>query len=144
MKRRSDAIGKLLLCLTLCLLPGCSTQSQPVATAPVVLPQIVDIPQFSLPLTVTQAYQAIPHQRTEFDAVFSEVPAPEKAYLELMLPLIDQATAVRVSTLRAYTSGPRTDDGIAQYQALIDFANTLRSAERPVGEECSSQWSPDQ
>ena len=125
MKRRSDAIGKLLLCLTLCFLPGCGTQSQPVATAPVVLPQIVDIPQFSLPLTVTQAYQAIPHQRTEFDSVFSEVPAPEKAYLELMFPLIDQAIAVRVSTLRAYTSGLRIEDGFAQYQALIDFANTI-------------------
>ena len=74
---------------------------------------------------VCSSYLAIPHQRTEFDAVFSEVPAPEKAYLKLMFPLIDQAIAVSVSTLRAYTSGPRTEDGIAQYQALIDFANAI-------------------
>lgn len=118
-------MGLLLLSLTLCLVPSCAHQQLPVATVPVILPAIADIPQFSLPLTVTQAYQAIPHQRTEFDSVFSDVPAPEKAYLELMFPLIDQAIAVRVSTLEAYTSGQRTEGGITQYQSLIDFASTV-------------------
>ncbi|MEM6597824.1 MAG: hypothetical protein AAF635_06580 [Cyanobacteria bacterium P01_C01_bin.69] len=125
MKRQSRLFGKLLLGLTLCLLPGCASEP-PAATVPaVVLPAIADIPQFSLPLSVTQAYQAIPHQRTEFDSAFSAVPAAEKAYLELMFPLIDQAIAVRVSTLKAYTSGDRTEDSLTQYQALIDFSNTV-------------------
>ena len=132
MKKRSgpfsrlSLVSRLSLGLALCLLSSCASKPPTaIAPVPIVLPAIADIPQFSLPLTVTQAYQAIPHQRTEFDSVFSDVPTAEKAYLELMFPLIDQAIAVRVSTLRAYTSGDRTEAGITQYQSLIDFVHTI-------------------
>ena len=114
--------------LLIALLMGASScTSKPVVQAapPIVLPAVSEIPQFSLPLSVTQAYQAIPHQRTEFDVVFSEVPSTEKAYLEVMFPLIDRAIALRVSTLQEFRQGTRSAERIEQYHSLISFVKTI-------------------
>lgn len=124
MKQQLGLLQRLFLSSALLTLCSCSLVSVEVDET-VVLPSISEVPVFSLPLTVTQAYQAIPHQRTEFNGTFSRVPASEKAYLELMFSVVDQAIAVRVSTLRAYNDGDRTEDGLAQYQTLIDFVDTV-------------------
>lgn len=132
--RKSFAFRPKLWGLVLCVMAaGCQSQPTNDLTQAVVLPAKSDIPQFALPLSVTQAYQAIPHQRTEFNATFSKVPAVEKAYLELMFLVVDEAIAVRVSTLRAYSEGDRTEEGLTQYQALIDFVETVTPPERLSG-----------
>lgn len=88
-------------------------------------PSAAEIPVASLPYTVAQAYQAIPHQRTEFDPDFSPIPTHDKAYLSLMFPLIDQAIALRVTMLNEFTDGNRTAERLQQYQSLIDFTATI-------------------
>lgn len=133
--RKTPALLRQLLSMVLLLtVAGCQGQRPETSVAAsVVLPAKTEIPQFSLPLSVTQAYQAIPHQRTAFDTTFSKVPAEEKAYLELMFLVVDQAIAVRVSTLRAYNEGDRTEEGLTQYQALIDFVETVTPPESLSG-----------
>ena len=131
MKQQIGLLPRLFLSAVLLMLFGCEPRTE--VTEQVVLPSVAEIPYFSLPLTVTQAYQAIPHQRTEFDSTFSSVPKSEKAYLELMFPVIDQAIAVRVSTLRAYNDGDRTEEGLTQYQTLIDFVETVTPPESLSG-----------
>ena len=118
--RKRQALGLLA---TLWLI-GCG-KPQAETDYTFVLPAAETIPQFSLPLSVKQAYQAIPHQRTEFKKDFSRVPETDKAYLALMFPLIDQAVAVRVVTLQEFSSGQRGPQGIEQYAALIKFVAAI-------------------
>ncbi|MEL6814029.1 MAG: hypothetical protein AAFP03_04350 [Cyanobacteria bacterium J06598_3] len=121
-------MGKQQFCgllISLWLLTGCSKPQSEVADYSFVLPSVEAIPQFELALSVRQAYQAIPHQRTEYDATFSRVPAPEKEYLALMFPLIDQAIAVRVVTLQNFNNGQRTAQGIDHYAELITFVEAI-------------------
>ncbi|MFK8186073.1 MAG: hypothetical protein AB8B99_22075 [Phormidesmis sp.] len=118
----------LMVLATLWAVPGCgqpTTTESPVAEYVFELPPTSAVPTFELPLTIPQAYRAIPHKRTEFDPTYSKVPEPERAYLTLMFRLVDEAVAVRVSALRAFSSGDRNSAAIEQYETLINFVETI-------------------
>ncbi|MEO1623287.1 MAG: hypothetical protein AAFU53_19940 [Cyanobacteria bacterium J06632_3] len=124
MKKRLGLVITTLLSLGLCF--SCAQQPPTAITPVVVLPALTDIPQFSLPLTVPQAYRSIPHKRTEFAPLYSDIPEQEKAYLALMFSLIDQAIALRVSTLQEFQGRNYNPNRIDEYQVLIDFTNTIQ------------------
>lgn len=116
----------LLLLSVMWTMPGCSQPAKtPVADYTFVLPPAEAVPTFELPLTVPQAYRAIPHKRTEFNPAYSRVSEPERAYLTLMFQLVDEAVAVRVSGLRAFNGGDRNAETIDQYETLTSFISTI-------------------
>jgi hypothetical protein len=117
-------IGLAALC-------GCNKSPAP--------PQVVEAqtfdystpPRFNDGLTVEQAYAAIPHRRTVWDDAHSTATPSEKAYLKTIFDVLDQATAVRVSGLKNYSSGHiEYSDPDSEFQQLIDFANGMTSPPR--------------
>ena len=83
----------------------------------------------NLPLTVLQAYQAIPHRRTRLNVQSSKIHETEKAYLQHVFSIIDQGVALRVASLREML---RTHDSplIQQYDAVV---NRLQETTPPPG-----------
>ena len=75
---------------------------------------------------VEQAYAAIPHRRTVWTEEGSAVPAEEKGYLKAVFQILDQAVAVRVATLKDYSSN--RFDGVdvdAEFDLLISYVQAM-------------------
>lgn len=86
-------------------------------------PSYGDPPNIDVGLTVAQAYATIPHRRTVWNDTDSPAKLHEKAYLNAMFRLLDQAIAARVVGLRVYSQGDfNFMDLDAQWQRLINFA----------------------
>lgn len=66
----------------------------------------------SFALTVEEAYQAIPHQRKQYDPSQSPRSGEERAYLAKLFALSDRALVERVETLRALGKGEVSRAGI--------------------------------
>jgi hypothetical protein len=49
------------------------------------------------PLSVEDAYRAIPHERTKFDAAAAAMPAAERDFLDIFFGLTDDAVVARVA-----------------------------------------------
>lgn len=116
-----------ILCLSamvgVCACKHSADASSTVAASSVPAPSYSDPPNVDLGLTVDQAYAAIPHRRTVWNDTDSPATPQEKAYLEVMFPLLDQAIAARVAGLQAYSQGDFSSmDLDAQWQRLINFA----------------------
>src|SRR2546422_7464575 len=58
-------------------------------------------------LTVEEAYQAVPHKRTPYEAQLSTLGPPEREFLSRFFVLSDQALVERVETLKALREGNR-------------------------------------
>ena len=58
-------------------------------------------------LTVEEAYQAVPHKRTPYEAQLSTLGPPEREFLSRFFVLSDQALVERVETLKALRAGNR-------------------------------------
>src|SRR6266566_775127 len=56
-------------------------------------------------LTVEEAYQAVPHKRTPYEAQLSTLGPPEREFLSRFFVLSDQALVERVETLKALREG---------------------------------------
>ncbi|HEX5425878.1 MAG TPA: hypothetical protein VFW94_20180 [Candidatus Acidoferrales bacterium] len=83
-------------------------------------------PIVNVGLTVEQAYAALPHRRTVWDASNSTAAPDEQAYLGTIFKLVDQAIAVKVAGLQNYSRGDFTSVDIdAQYEALLNYASAM-------------------
>jgi hypothetical protein len=89
-------------------------------------PQQSEPPALDVGLSVEQAYAAIPHRRTVWDASNSSIPPDEKAYLRVIFEVMDEAVAVRVAGLQNFSAGQfDKSDPAAQYDQLIGFARGI-------------------
>jgi hypothetical protein len=121
-----DAIAFLLAAT---LLGGCKNSPDKSGHAAVVEaapPVYTEPPTIDAGLSVEQAYAAIPHRRTIWAASESSVPSQEKAYLNVIFRVLDQAVAVRVASLQNY-SNQRFDDSDTdgEFDRLITFVRGM-------------------
>jgi len=88
--------------------------------------QYNDPPILDAGLSVEQAYAAIPHRRTIWAESESPVSPEEKAYLKVMFQVLDQAVAVRVTSLQNFSS-QRFDnsDTDGEFDRLITFVRAM-------------------
>ena len=69
-------------------------------------------------LTVEEAYQAIPHDRTPFDLKQSHIAAEDAKYLDHLFFVTDMAMRLRVQTLRQFLN--LNPHNVASYNREID------------------------
>lgn len=69
-------------------------------------------------LTTDEAYQAIPHKRTPYDAQISTLKGPEPGFLAKLFSLADEALVARVTTLIALREGNRSQ--LERYERQVD------------------------
>jgi hypothetical protein len=74
------------------------------------LPRIPTLLAEPAPLSVEEAYRAIPHRRTPFDFDTAAMPDEERAFLLRFFSLTDRATAERVRAFAALERGGVRDD----------------------------------
>ena len=70
-------------------------------------------------MTVAEAYQAIPHQRTPFDRDDARMRAEEKKYLADLFPLLDVAVVGRIEALRWFQTGGSEGSSYDAYHARM-------------------------
>jgi hypothetical protein len=85
-----------------------------------------DPPSVDVGLSAEQAYAAIPHRRTVWNGSDSSVPAEERAYLQVIFQIVDEAIAVRVAGLQNFPE-QRFDavDVDGQFERLISFVRSM-------------------
>jgi hypothetical protein len=73
-------------------------------------------------MTVEEAYAAIPHQRTTFDARTSKLPAAQVDSLQRLFALSDQGVILRIEGMRAHRSRNAAEltRVLQAYDALIE------------------------
>jgi hypothetical protein len=92
-------------------------------------PALTDAPTFELPLSVADAYAAIPHRRTQMDFAASDMPAPDRRYLQVAFHLIDQSIRLRVTAYREFARGTSEQARLlADMGRVVDY---LQSIEPP-------------
>jgi len=112
------ALHSLLLLLPLALAPD-------VASA-------MDVAQVPTAAEVANAYAAIPHQRTQFDASSSTAAAAQKANLARLFAYTDRGVVLRVQGMKAHVAKDAAGlkRAMAGYEGLIaDLRNERLSAE---------------
>ncbi len=55
------------------------------------------------PVSVEEAYRAIPHRQTMFQPAAAQMPAAERAYLTALFQAVDQAIVAKVNSRRGFT-----------------------------------------
>jgi hypothetical protein len=111
---------------------GAAVQETPSAT-PVPPPPLASLPRFDLPLSVEQAYAAIPHRRTRFRFDASPLPLHERRYLEAMFHLIDQGTRVRVVAWQdLFHRGTTAHDPVGKLSELVRQVDGIEPPARLV------------
>jgi len=80
-------------------------------------------------LTVVEAYQAIPHNRTVFDVQASKLSAAHTDALRKLFELSDRGIVLRVEGLRAFWSGTNNDiqSVLSGYRALATALSSLQA-----------------
>src|SRR3954464_7487640 len=68
---------------------------------------IAVIPRASFALSVEEAYQAIPHQRTVFESKQAKMAEPVAGALQRLFELVDQAIVLRVESAKDFSPGVR-------------------------------------
>ena len=86
--------------------------------------------EFDLSLSVADAYRAIPHQQTTFDANGSRIAGREQRFIEELFRLTDFAVAERVQSLQWYLSGGMNGARPSNYEALIGRLAALPAPDR--------------
>jgi hypothetical protein len=77
------------------------------------------------PMTVDEAYAAIPHRRTVFDASASKASRAQVESLKRIFTLAEQATVLRVEAMRSAPGGSADAKRVlAQYDALLESARS--------------------
>lgn len=87
-------------------------------------------------MTVEEAYQAIPHQRTVFDVRKAKMSQEEKKYLQELFELVDQAIVQRIELLLWLQRGGKSSFPKREYEAkgkeiLVRF-NALQPPNRQL------------
>src|SRR5262245_59130904 len=82
-------------------------------------------------MTIDEAYRAIPHKRTSYDAQLSTLGATERAFLARLFALSDEALVERVETLAALRKGNRAQ--LERYEVQVSrIISTLRTLPEPA------------
>jgi hypothetical protein len=85
-----------------------------------------DPPAAGVGPSVEEAYAAIPHRRTVWDASGSTVPSEEKEYLQTVFQVLDQAVRVRVAGQQSFSSQQfESADIDAEFDRLIAFVRAM-------------------
>ena len=115
-----------LLATLLAVQVGCGT---PATSSPTPQASLEDLPSLDLPLSVAEAYEAIPHRQTVFDFSTSPIGPVEASYLEASFFLIDQGTRARVTAYRDfYYQGSSSSRPVEQLEVVV---GALRELEPP-------------
>ncbi len=69
--------------------------------------------------SITEAYEEIPHRRTEYNAELSTLPRDHSRYLEQLFTLTDRAVIQRVGTLRWFKSAGTSGKTVSSYTSRI-------------------------
>ena len=86
---------------------------------------------FAWGLTVDEAYQAIPHRRTPYEARLSTLSATEREFLAKLFSLSDEALVERITALTAFREGNRAQ--LERYEEHITrILTTLRALPEPA------------
>jgi hypothetical protein len=127
---RTISTAAILSLAALFALTGCKNSAETPATVAASSPAAPSYgapPSVDVGLTVEQAYAAIPHRRTIWSGPDSTAAPDEKSYLNAMFQLVDQAIALRVAALEAYTRGEFGSlDFDAQFDRLLTFARATQ------------------
>ncbi len=75
-------------------------------------------------MTVDEAYAAIPHRRTVFDAKATKASQPQVESLQRIFALAEQGTVLRVEAMRSGAGGPAVKGLLARYDALLAAAQS--------------------
>lgn len=87
----------------------------------------VDPPQVNAGMSIEDAYSAIPHRRTVWSADETTVPVGERAYLNAMFQVLDQAVVARVAGIQKYSGGDfESFDAEGQLGQLSDYVRQVR------------------
>ena len=83
-------------------------------------------------MTVEQAYRAIPHTRTQFDPMRSNLDRETKIYLMSLFELTDIAVVMRVELESGLLYGKNIDIGqyLGIYERILQELETLQTPER--------------
>ena len=76
--------------------------------------------QCAVAMSVDEAYQAIPHQKTDFDRNTARMRAAETAYLDSFFTLVNAAIVAKVQTLQWLSSGGSAGKSCAHYRDSIE------------------------
>jgi len=93
-------------------------------------------------MTVDEAYQAIPHQKTRFDAAAASMGGDEKAFLDVFFELVDLAVVERVSAMQSISSGKAVAfnyDAIERRLMSIEVPEKLKTAHALVRQAVEEQ-----
>jgi hypothetical protein len=86
---------------------------------------------FAWGLTIDEAYQAIPHRRTPYEAQRSTLTTTEREFLAKLFSLSDEALVERVTTLTALREGNRAQ--LERYEEHVTrILTTLRAMPEPA------------
>ena len=78
-------------------------------------------------MTVEEAYQTIPHERTLFDSSSSKMSQEEKEYLNTVFSLTDRALVVRVQTLQWLRSNRQIKLDNEKYDKILSELKNLKA-----------------
>ncbi|MHC5065708.1 MAG: hypothetical protein ACYTG5_17220 [Planctomycetota bacterium] len=131
-----EGYRRLLVLPLLSTLFACGEASEPVILMQEAAPEplaetLAEPPALELRITPEQAYAAIHVQRAELDLSDADLPAAERVYVEMMFACIDEAIALRVSTLDDFFAGERDFARYSrQHASLLDYIRSLRPPAR--------------
>jgi hypothetical protein len=103
------------------------------------LPALADEAAIRQSMTVEQAYQAIPHNRTRFDAQSATMEKSERDFLDMFFTLSDLAVAERVTKMRGMSAGAGNYDEILKRLKALNVPPKLEKAHALVTQAVEEQ-----
>ena len=82
---------------------------------------------FAQEMTIEQAYDAIPHQRTVYDAKNAQMSPEEKKFLKAFFHLVDLAMVERVGMLLWLTTNGQQGRIAKNYDMILDQMESLKT-----------------
>jgi hypothetical protein len=104
--------------------------------------RVMAVPQIRQSMTVDEAYKAIPHKQTRFDAGAAGMEAREKEFLDALFGLTDIAVAERVEAqiaLSTHKTPPSNYDEILRRFQSLPVPEKMTEAHRLVTEAVREQ-----
>src|SRR5690349_293260 len=91
------------------------------------------------PMTVEEAYRAIPHQRTVFDPATAKMNRADAEYLQHLFLWIDQAIVAKVTAMRD-TPADQAYSGVWAVQSTVTPAGRFTSLQSTVADSIKHEY----